>query len=208
MPRVATLLGSRLRHWCGSLKVLVKILFRYCPLLKRMQLAFRARVESLNNHVVGRAKRKQVNSVKDTSLSMHGLLSTGRRLLVVSLMTSPQLNLHTALTAPNATEHNFVTSHAQNTTALQSSIFLTGIHRLLVTNKERSAFPNANNCQGQLQSPRSVSVLYLRTRLPVNGVLKGSVQKGDRNCHTVFCVTANKCTINIATVFTGVLINP
>jgi hypothetical protein len=32
------------------------------------------------------------------------------------------------------------TSHAQNTTALQPNVFLTGIHRTLVTNKGRSAF--------------------------------------------------------------------
>ena len=29
---------------------------------------------------------------------------------------------------------------------------------LLVTNKERSAFPSANNSQGQLQTPQSVTV--------------------------------------------------
>jgi hypothetical protein len=32
------------------------------------------------------------------------------------------------------------------------------IHRLLVTNKRQSAFPSANHCQGQLQTPLSLSV--------------------------------------------------
>ena len=42
-------------------------------------------------------------------------------------------------------------SHAQNTTALQPSV--------LVINKGQSSFPSANYCQGQLQTPRSLSVL-------------------------------------------------
>jgi hypothetical protein len=159
MPRIATLRGSRVCHWCGCLKVLDRIMFRYCPLLNRMQLAFRARVQFLDNHGDGRSKRKQVGSVKDLNLSLHGLLSTGHRLLVVSLITSLQLHLYTALTTQTATEHNCIVSHAQNTTALQSSVFLTGIYRLLGTNKGRSAFPSADNYQGQLQSPQSVSVV-------------------------------------------------
>ena len=35
---------------------------------------------------------------------------------------------------------------------------LTGIHRLLVTSKGQSAYPNTENCQGQLQTLQSVSV--------------------------------------------------
>jgi hypothetical protein len=154
-------------------------MFRYCPLLKRMQLAFRARVESLNNHGDCRAKRKHVDSVKDMILPLHGLLSTGHRLLDVSLTTNVQPNLHTALTTQNTTEHNCIVSNAQNTTALQSSVLSTGIHRLLVTNKGRSSIPSADNYQGQPQSPQSVSVVYLLTRLLVNGVLKGSVKNWD-----------------------------
>jgi len=37
-------------------------------------------------------------------------------------------------------------------------MFLTGIHLLLVTSKGRSAFRSANHCQGQLQTPQSLSV--------------------------------------------------
>jgi hypothetical protein len=45
---------------------------------------------------------------------------------------------------------NCFNSQAQDTTALQSNIFVTEIYQLLVTNKEMSAFPTAKHCQGQL----------------------------------------------------------
>ena len=48
-------------------------------------------------------------------------------------------------------------SHAQNTTALQLNLFLTRINRLLAK-KRRSVFSNVNHCQGQLQTPQSVTV--------------------------------------------------
>ena len=41
-------------------------------------------------------------------------------------------------------------SQAQNKTTLQPDVFVTGIHQLLVKNKEMSAFPSAKHCQGQL----------------------------------------------------------
>jgi len=50
-------------------------------------------------------------------------------------------------------------SHAQNTTALQPNGFLTGIHPLLVTCKGRQAFRRARHCQGQLQTPQSVTAV-------------------------------------------------
>jgi hypothetical protein len=37
-------------------------------------------------------------------------------------------------------------------------MFLSGIYWLLVTDKTRSALRNANHCQGQLQTPQSLSV--------------------------------------------------
>jgi hypothetical protein len=73
-------------------------------------------------------------------------------------------------------------SHAQNTTALHHNIFLTGIYRLLVTNKEGSAFRSANNCQGQLQTPQSGSVLIL----PILGESQGFVP----NCSAILVPTA------------------
>ena len=59
----------------------------------------------------------------------------------------------------NHTEHcknNYIISHGQNRTAIRCNVFLTVIHRLLVANWERSPFPSANHCQGQLQTPQSV----------------------------------------------------
>ena len=85
MPRIShTAWVSRPSLVCHSQGAYKKKKFRYCPLLKRIQLAFRARVESLKIRGDGRAKRKPVDSVKDMSLSLHGL-STGHPLFVVSL---------------------------------------------------------------------------------------------------------------------------
>jgi len=39
--------------------------------------------------------------------------------------------------------------------------FFTGTYRLLLTRKGRSAFRNANHCQGQLQTPQSVTLSML-----------------------------------------------
>jgi hypothetical protein len=61
-------------------------------------------------------------------------------------------NLRTTLTTQNTTENKCINiSKAQNSTRLQP----TGIRLFLVTNKERSALPSANRCQGQLQTPES-----------------------------------------------------
>jgi hypothetical protein len=51
-------------------------------------------------------------------------------------------------------------------------LFLTGIHRLRIINKGRPAFPRADNCQGQLKTPQSMtvpfqhSVKFLNTCIP------------------------------------------
>ena len=92
---------------------------------------------------------------------MHDLLSIGRHLLGVSLLRSLQSHLCSALTVQNITENNYVILHEQNTTAFQLNVFLTGIHPLPATNNGRSAFPSTNNCQGQLQTSQSISVLFL-----------------------------------------------
>jgi hypothetical protein len=63
----------------------------------------------------------------------------------------------------NYTKHcrkNYILSHPKHSTALQPNVFLTGTHRLLLTSKGRSTSCGANNCQGQLQTPQSVSVAY------------------------------------------------
>jgi hypothetical protein len=59
---------------------------------------------------------------------------------------------------------NYIASHAQNTTALQSNLFLTGLHRLLVT-KGWSYLSGANNCQDQLQTAQSISLQVSHSQL-------------------------------------------
>jgi hypothetical protein len=104
--------------------------------------------------------RQNIQILSKTWLSLHDL-STDHHLLSVSFITSLKSNLCTALSTHNT---NRIISHAQNTTARQLNVFLAGMHRLLVTNKGGSAFPSTNNCQGQLQTPQSVSVATLSLR--------------------------------------------
>jgi hypothetical protein len=59
----------------------------------------------------------------------------------------------------NIAEHNCVASHAQNTSALQPDVFLTGTLLLGDTNKMYSAFPSTKHSQGQLQTHQSVAVV-------------------------------------------------
>ena len=132
---------------------LCSIFGTYCLLLKRMQLTFTASVGSLNT---GNDCRRKTHTVKNMSLSLHDLPSTGRRLLGVSFITSLKSNLWTALTTQNTTKiivltlslshtHTHTHTHTQNTTALQLNVLLNVICQLLVTSKGRSTFPNSNN---------------------------------------------------------------
>jgi hypothetical protein len=136
------------------------VYYRILP--KRMQLTCTAWLQSLNTHDDGRGKTYR-SCQKHNSLSLHDLLSTGHHSLRIPFTTNVQPNLCPALTTQNTTEHNCIILHAQNTTALQLDLFLTGIHQSLVTNKEVSAFPSANHCQGQLQSLQS---LYIPPQCP------------------------------------------
>jgi hypothetical protein len=145
-------LTSELQLWPCTAEV------NYCPVLKRMQLTFTEWVESLNTGKDGRGKTYR-SCQKHGSLSMHDLLSTGRHLLGVSLITTLKSHFCTAVPTQNATENSCNISYAQNTTAPQPYVFLTGIRRLLLTNKGRSAVPSVKNFQGQLRSLQSVSVL-------------------------------------------------
>ena len=65
-------------------------------------------------------------------------------------------------------QNNFIVLHAQNTTALQPKLFLTGLHQLLVTSKGRSILPSPNHCQGQLKIRQSVSIFSLLWSYQVN----------------------------------------
>jgi hypothetical protein len=58
---------------------------------------------------------------------MHDHLSTGRHVVRVSFITNLKSNLRKALNTKNTTGSNFVSSHAHDTTALQSNVFLSGI---------------------------------------------------------------------------------
>jgi len=49
-------------------------------------------------------------------------------------------------------------SHEQNATTFQPYVFVTGIRRLLVTSKGRSAFYSADHYQGQQQNQKSLYV--------------------------------------------------
>ena len=63
------------------------------------------------------------------------LLSTGRHLLGISLIINPKKNLCTTVIVQITRGNNCIISHAQNTPAFQPNPILTGIHRLLCTNK-------------------------------------------------------------------------
>jgi hypothetical protein len=95
---------------------------------------------------------KHIDSFKKhESLSLHDI--------IFSFITSLMSNLYTAVTRRNTTENNCIFSHAENRTALQPNV-LTGIHRLLVTNKGWSPSTSVNKSQVQLQTPQSVSLQH------------------------------------------------
>jgi len=100
-------------------------------------------------------------------------LSTGHRLLGVSFITSMKWNLLVALTTENTAQKVTVLSLTQNrTTGLQLHVFLSGICRVLLKDKGRSAFASVNSCQGKLKIPQSVSVYVNHLK-----VLKSSICK-------------------------------
>jgi hypothetical protein len=100
----------------------------------------------------------------------------------------PKSNICTAVTIQNTTEKKRIISHAQYTTALQPNVLLTGIHRILPTNKRRSAFQSAIHCQGQLHTPQSLSVAATVTAW----LLLGSSQKGQAH----YACTKNTCYVH------------
>jgi len=73
-------------------------------------------------------------------------------------------NLCTALTTHHTKKKsNYYITRTKHDCALAQCI-LTGLHRVLATNKQGSAFPIANQRQGQLQTPQTVSVATLSLR--------------------------------------------
>jgi hypothetical protein len=75
--------------------------------------------------------------------------------------------------------------------SLQPNVLFTGIRRLLVTGRGRLTFASANHCQGQLQTPQSLSVAHcLRWAYAAsydeNHVFCFETNgKGVRSCHNV-----------------------
>jgi len=118
---------------------------------------------------------ENVERIKNTRLyhCVAFFLSTDHHLLGVSLKTSTKSNLRAGLTTENTAQKEYVLSLTQNImTALQFDVFLIGIRRVLLKDKGRSAFASANNCQGKLKTPQSVSVYVNHLK-----VLKSSICK-------------------------------
>jgi hypothetical protein len=93
--------------------------------------------------------RKLIEPVKNISLCLCMTFPPGRHLLEVLFITTLKSNLCTTLNTANVTQINCIISHAQNTTALQFTIFSIRTLRLLITNKYSQLYP--------LQSPAKVS---------------------------------------------------
>ena len=131
----------------------------YRPLPKRVLLTCTTWMESHNTGDDGRGKR--IDPVETELLAFLDLLATGRRLLGVLFVAGQKSNLCTALATQNTTENNCIVLHAQNASSLHPDVLLTGMHWWVVTSKGMSAFPTTNNCQGQLQTPQSLSTCHV-----------------------------------------------
>jgi hypothetical protein len=81
------------------------------------------------SYILSRRSWEIIHSVKSTILChcMTYFSNTARHLLVVSFITSLNSNLYTVISIQNTKENNCIISHAQNTTALQPNVSLTGI---------------------------------------------------------------------------------
>ena len=80
------------------------------------------------------------------------------RPLCVSFVPSLKSNSCTVLNTQNSTDNKPISSHAQNRTAFQPSVLLVIMRRFRVINKGRAAYRSAKYCQGQMQTPQSLSV--------------------------------------------------
>lgn len=124
-----------------------------------MKSNWTAWVKSLKTGDDGRGGGIYGSCQKHESLSVHKLLFITRHLFRDSFMTTLKSNFCTALTAQNTTQNNCIFLHSSNTTELQSNVFLTWIHQLLVASNGRWAYLNANNSQGKVKIPQSISAL-------------------------------------------------
>jgi hypothetical protein len=81
------------------------------------------------------SRSKPINPVRTPAYMIVLPSSTGLRLLSASFTKSLKPNLSTAVTTHNNTKNSCIILHTQNTNAIQRNVFLTGTHRLWVTNK-------------------------------------------------------------------------
>jgi hypothetical protein len=128
----------------------------WSSLLMRIQMTCIAWVQFFKSR-----GEKRTDPVKNRgSLSLYNLVhltNSGSPFVRCFDCNKPKVKLCTALTTQNTTANKCFVSRAQNTTALQSNVFITGIYRLAVKNQGRIGWPSANHSQGQIQTPWSVT---------------------------------------------------
>ena len=74
-------------------------------------------------------------------------------------------------------------------TVLEPNVILTGMYPLLVTNEKQTPFHGTNHCQGQLQTPQSVSIcIYRTTWHHIPGHSKSSATATRTSKHTTLCI--------------------
>ena len=127
----------------------------YCLLLKIMQLRCTEWVNSLN--IRDDRRDIYIERVKKSIYHCMGFFPLVAICQVFSFITRLNSNLCTALTTCNAIQYNSIISHAQNTTTLQPNVLVTGLHRLLVTNKGRSALASTKIPRSTANSSVSIS---------------------------------------------------
>jgi len=95
---------------------------------------------------------------QDGSVSLHSIFFHWSQFLKCFVCSKLQPNACTALTTQNGNQNYCVISHASNTTALQSNTFLTGTHRLQVTNKWGSGFSRAKKKKLPMSAVKSLVI--------------------------------------------------
>jgi hypothetical protein len=80
-------------------------------------------------------------------------------MLGVSSTARLKTNSLTVPTTQYTTKDNRNISLTKNMIDLQPNVCLPGTLRLVVTNKGQLAFPRANHCQGQLQTPQPITII-------------------------------------------------
>jgi len=114
----------------------------YCPLLKRIQLTFTVWLLSLNTRDNDRGKTNR-SCQKHLFILLHDT--------VILFTTNLKSNLCTPLNKRGTADNNSTASYAQNTTALQPTVFFCW-HTSVTGRKHRSvSFPQHK------QSPRSTA---------------------------------------------------